>query len=247
MNPIVKAQNDLRDFYEFANEHLFENNPAIGVRLPDAVVLIERNGRSPNTLGSMARRSVLVNGTEVQNSIQLYLTRFFEMSAREVAATLVHEMTHYGQELFPEVYGKAGKGAYHNTNWVKWMLAVGLQPISATTGTKGTGTSVHHEVIEGGLFDLLWRVWSTSKGHDPALEWGWSVQRYDPSAAIVGLPGGDDGVVPEPVKHPSAKRGWRCECLTTRGRRAGTPRTVYVNGEFNATCDDCGCKFTEVV
>lgn len=245
MNPVAKAQADLLDFYNFANEHLFEGNPAIGVRLPNAVVLIERNGRSPFSLGSMARRSVVINGTEVQNSIQLYLTHFFDMSAKEVGATLVHEMTHYAQEIFPEVYGVPGKGAYHNTNWVKWMLAVGLQPISETTGTKGTGTKVHHEVIEGGLFDLLWRVWSTSKGHEPDEEWGWSVQRYDPSAAIVGLPGGNGAVVPEPVKHPSAKRSWSCQCVTKLGRKAGGYRTVYVNGDFNATCDDCGCKFTE--
>ena len=74
---------------------------------------------------------------------------------RDILSTLVHEQVH----LWQQVYGKPSRGGYHNKQWVGMMLDIGLKPMSATTGDKGTGQSVDHDVVDGELFDLsYWRL-----------------------------------------------------------------------------------------
>lgn len=64
-----------------------------------------------------------------------YVTRGPSRGARDVAATLVHEMTH----LWQFQLGKPSRGGYHNDEWARKMEELGLQPSS--TGKPGASAS----------------------------------------------------------------------------------------------------------
>lgn len=74
-------------------------------------------------------------------------------SLTDYLSTLVHEMVHHWQKEF----GKPGKGAYHNREWARKMLEVGLEPVSLDQKGKMTGRRVTHVVVPGGVFDQACR------------------------------------------------------------------------------------------
>ncbi|MCP3460375.1 SprT-like domain-containing protein [Bradyrhizobium sp. CCGUVB23] len=66
-------------------------------------------------------------------------------------STFVHELVHHWQAA----YGKPGRGGYHNREWARKMLDIGLVPSSTgEPGGKPTGRRVSHYIREGGPFDL---------------------------------------------------------------------------------------------
>jgi SprT-like family len=74
---------------------------------------------------------------------------------RAVASTLVHEMVH----LWQCEHGSPGRRGYHNAQWARKMIAVGLVPSSTgKPGGKQTGESVSHYVKAGGAFALAWEA-----------------------------------------------------------------------------------------
>jgi predicted SprT family Zn-dependent metalloprotease len=67
----------------------------------------------------------------------------------DVFSTLVHEMAH----LWQAVFGKPGKGNYHNKQFSKKMEELGL--ITSKTGCPGgdrTGQPMSHYIQDGGLY-----------------------------------------------------------------------------------------------
>lgn len=67
----------------------------------------------------------------------------------DVMSTLVHEMVHHQQYQ----YGKPGRGKYHNTEFARLMLTIGL--VCSATGQPGgkqTGDRMTHYIDENGLF-----------------------------------------------------------------------------------------------
>jgi transcription elongation factor Elf1 len=71
---------------------------------------------------------------------------------RDGLATLVHEMVHQWQHH----YGKPSRGGYHNMQWARKMIDVGLVP--SDTGQQGgklVGQRVNHFIRENGPFDRL--------------------------------------------------------------------------------------------
>lgn len=78
-----------------------------------------------------------------------YITKDPSRSARDVAATLVHEMVH----LWQFQLGKPSPGGYHNVEWAKKMEELGLQPSdTGRPGGKRVGFRVSHYIIEDGPF-----------------------------------------------------------------------------------------------
>jgi len=78
-----------------------------------------------------------------------------ERPDRDSMGTFVHEMAHRWQQ----VHGKPGRGKYHNAEWAAKMRTLGLSPKSHTTGDKGTGDRVTHEIVDGGPFDRRFVGW----------------------------------------------------------------------------------------
>ncbi|MBZ0117821.1 MAG: SprT-like domain-containing protein [Sandaracinaceae bacterium] len=89
-------------------------------------------------------------GEEARHEISLNPSYLAERAPRDVASTLVHEMTHAWQHE----HGTPSRTGYHNHQWAAKMEAIGLMPSS--TGAPGgarVGQRMSHYVIEGGPFD----------------------------------------------------------------------------------------------
>jgi hypothetical protein len=102
---------------------------------------------------------------------------------REVAATLVHEMTHHWQHID----GTPGRRGYHNREWGARMEALGLMPSS--TGAPGgnrTGQRMTHYIVEDGPFMAAYgklgcEVLLPFIAGSPAVEGKPGLKKVDPS------------------------------------------------------------------
>lgn len=83
---------------------------------------------------------------------------------REVASTLVHEMCH----LWQHDHGKPSRNGYHNAEWAREMVRVGLMP-SDTGEPNGrqVGQRVTHYIVDGGPFALAYEAMP----HEYLLPW----------------------------------------------------------------------------
>jgi hypothetical protein len=148
--------------YDYFNRVLF-----LGVLKP---VLLNFS-RKANTLGFFAPLRWESSG-ETVHKISLNPAYLRLREPREVASTLVHEMTHTWQMQC----GKPGRGGYHNEEWANKMESLGLMPsATAAPGGKRTGDRMSHYIIEGGLFArafaempaeylLPWLCWEGKEG-----------------------------------------------------------------------------------
>ncbi len=68
----------------------------------------------------------------------------------ETLNTLAHEMAHLWQHHF----GKPSRNGYHNQEWARKMIAIGLTPThTGTPGGKMTDQRVTHLITLGGAFE----------------------------------------------------------------------------------------------
>lgn len=178
----------LQSAFDYFNRALFRGN------LPDVLITLNRKAGTYGYFSKQrfTRRGTqstfpLVNKNNILSEISLNPDTF-DRSDTEILATLVHEMCHHWQHHFGNNPSKTA--GYHNAEWANKMRQVGLQPISETTGTRGTGKRVSHEINETGPFlrdcqeflatnkefDLSW----TSKERKPARKkHNKTVFRYD--------------------------------------------------------------------
>ena len=139
----------LNKAYDLFNEELF------GGQLPDCLITFQRHsgaygyywhekflGRRGKTAGSKKSPEIALNPDAFPNR-----------KDQHVMSTLVHEMVHLWQACF----GTPGRGPYHNREWGKKMIEVGLMPSS--TGRLGgakTGDRMTHYVIRDAAFSEAW-------------------------------------------------------------------------------------------
>ena len=133
----------LQRAFDHFNAKLFDS------RLPPCIILLHRkkNARGyfwPERFGKRG------DGELKLHEIALNPSTMGDRTERDVLSTLVHEMCHHEQQVF----GKPGKGGYHNAEWGAMMDKVGLTPKSLDQPGKRTGNKVTHEIVEGGAFDL---------------------------------------------------------------------------------------------
>ena len=146
MNKPTQEYSILQDVFDYYNRELFDEN------LSPALITFQRrrNARGYFWARSFAARK---NPTLRTDEIALNPDTFIGRSDKEVMSTLVHEMAH----LWQDNNGKPGKRGYHNRQWARKMLQLGLQPMAFDkhgniTG-KMTGYRVSHAIIPGGHFD----------------------------------------------------------------------------------------------
>lgn len=146
--PTIEAYGDLEGGYDFFNEYLFVRK--FDVRLPNVMLTMPKHKRyqgyfQHRSWGSAAGRHVCAS--------EIVLNPEFFDSLQEVCQTLVHEMVHLAQAEFPEVFGKPSPRAYHNRDFARSMIKVGLMPSSTgLPGGKMTGVGMREYVIAGGPF-----------------------------------------------------------------------------------------------
>jgi hypothetical protein len=129
--------------------------------LPDCLITLQRQA---NTLGYFSLgKFAAIDGDARADEIALNPAHFRVCTPKDVCSTLVHEMAHLWQAHF----GKPPRSGYHDRQWATAMRRIGLEPLSADG--KGTGYSVSHIIVEGGLFDLSY---SNFEATGETLRWG---------------------------------------------------------------------------
>jgi predicted SprT family Zn-dependent metalloprotease len=145
--PTAITYRTFNEVYDLFNQLLFEG------KLPDCLITLQRRNRSRGYFAhqNFAHR----RGSEILDEIALNPKTFHERTDREIASTLVHEMTHQWQHHF----GSPGRGKYHNREWADKMIALGLMPSNTgEPGGKQTGQSVTHYIVDDGPFDREWKL-----------------------------------------------------------------------------------------
>lgn len=141
----------LHEAYDFFNEELFKG------KLPKCVITLSRQSKS--ALGYYRHEAFEKDGDKA-SEIALnpdYMAR----GDRDSFGTLVHEMVHCQQFNFGN---DIPSGGYHNKEWGKLMMKVGLTPSS--TGQRGgsrTGKNMSHYIEDDGKFDEAFKKWEKKK------------------------------------------------------------------------------------
>lgn len=143
MNNPTREYTSYEQAYDYFNTHLFAG------RLPSCLITLQRR-RHAYGYFSPKRFISRNHGQERTDEIALNPDIFAECSDKDILSTLVHEACHVWQAHF----GKPGRRGYHNREWARRMLAIGLRPISFDNPGKMTGQAVTHEIIPGGRFDM---------------------------------------------------------------------------------------------
>jgi SprT-like family len=127
--------------YDWFNEHLWEG------KLPPCAITLQRHRTA---YGYFHARKFASRDSGVADEIALNPDTFVARSVQEIFSTLVHEMVHLWQEHF----GKPSRVSYHNAEWAREMVRIGLVPSdTGKPGGKQTGQKVSHYIERGGLFE----------------------------------------------------------------------------------------------
>ena len=142
-NPTIEMTETLQKAYDYFNSELFHDE------LPQCMITLNRK-RTARGYFSQDRFSDRQSSELRYHEIALNPDTFSDRSDKQILSTLVHEMVHCWQA---EWGLNKTKNGYHNQEWVGKMQVVGLKAWSETTGERGTGTKVTHDIIPFGLFD----------------------------------------------------------------------------------------------
>jgi hypothetical protein len=130
--------------FDFLNRGLFDG------LLPPCLITLQRTRRAFGYF-SGDRFITIDDSTEVTDEIALNPIHFASQLTTNVLATLAHEMVH----LWQHRSGTPSRGGYHNREWARKMVEIGLIPSSTgAPGGKPTGGSVSHYIEPGGRFQL---------------------------------------------------------------------------------------------
>ncbi len=148
LRPTIEAYEALECAFDFFNIHIFKRS--FDVVLPHVMLTMPKSRRYQGYFQQDNWQSD--SARDLQASEIALNPRFFG-SQCEVCQTLVHEMVHLGQTECPDIFGHPSPRGYHNKNFAKSMIAIGLMPSSTgKPGGKMTGIAMSDYVIHGGLF-----------------------------------------------------------------------------------------------
>lgn len=119
----------LQTAYEHFNRELFD------ARLPPVIFTVQRQN---DVLGYFAPDRWISPEGDRCHEIAINPSHMGQSRVIEVLQTLAHEMVHCWQHC----YGSPGRSCYHNKQWAKKMVAIGLQPSS--TGEVGGAITGQH-------------------------------------------------------------------------------------------------------
>jgi hypothetical protein len=140
--PITPPQYQaFQDAYDFFNVQLF------ACALPNVLVTFQRHAHTRGYFCADRFSPRIGNGKA--HELAMNPDAFTNRSDEEILSTLAHEMVHVWQQ----VYGKPGRGRYHNREWANKMKVIGLYPsASGQPGGKETGSSVSHYILPAGPY-----------------------------------------------------------------------------------------------
>lgn len=162
LKPTLTLYPALVEAYDFFNSKLFSDQ-----LLPDVMFTLARQKR---VLGYFSAKRWVDDAGNHCGEIGVNPTYMVNVALIEIFQTLVHEMCHCWQVE----HGKPSRRTYHNLEWAKRMIKVGLMPSS--TGEIGgavTGQLMSDYVIAGGDFYLAFKEFINKT----QFKWVW-VDKY---------------------------------------------------------------------
>ena len=232
--PTEETYSELQTAYAHFNHELF------GSQLPPCLITLQRR---KGTFGYLSAARFVNHDGEVTDEIAMNPAFFAARDVSETLSTLVHEMVHLWQCHF----GQASRNGYHNKQWARQMLKVGLQPTdTGEPGGKDVGQRVTHYIIENGPFDqscrrllseefqVSWRDRFIERVHTVALSPG-SESPTAPSGIDPGIDAPlPPGIIdPETTENPrSSKSKAKFTCVNCGVNAWGKP-------SLNLVCGDC--------
>lgn len=140
VNPTAEIYFWLQDVAQHFNELLFDNE------LPSVVFTLNRGKSSAGYFSPSRWRHRAGN---LASEIAVNPAYFANQSLLSLLQTICHEQCHHWQH----VHGKPGRVGYHNAEWAKKMMDIGLMPSS--TGEPGgakTGQTMADYPVQNGRF-----------------------------------------------------------------------------------------------
>ncbi len=208
----VKPTEEQAAAYQKAFDHF--NKTLFGGKLPFAYLNFSRHAGAKGFFAAGRwGKAGTKNGEDRLHEISLNPDLLLRPPV-EYYATLVHEMCHHWQQVF----GSPSRNGYHNLEWARKMVEVGLMPTdTGEPGGKPTGQRVTHYIEPGGRFMKAFETL--------------------PKEALLPWVSGGLGEDEKPKKPTVKKHKFICpECETPIW--AQTP-------ELEASCDDCGERFLD--
>lgn len=141
----IRKQNQidiLNELFTKMNAHFFKSS------LPDPLITLVRHKGAKGYFLAESFKHKDEDGYTHEIAMNPEL---FNYDDKIIGSTLLHEMVH----LWQEENGTPGSNNYHNKEFAKKMLEVGLQTYDVKTG-KETGTSVTHKIIENGEYSIFY-------------------------------------------------------------------------------------------
>ena len=165
----------LQEAFDFFNIELFDD------RLPECIVMLHRKRGVAGYYWHNTFVEKVKGRRKPKTASEIALDpEHLGREEDDVYSTLVHEMCHL--EQFSLGNNIPSNGAYHNSEWVKMMLKVGLIPSdTGEVGGKQTGIRMTHYIEEGGRYQKAFEKWK-KKGN--SIDW------YSDTSQVAAKPKG---------------------------------------------------------
>ena len=170
--PTKQTYNELQEAYDYFNIRLFNGE------LPNCLLTLQR--KSGRVYGFFApERFSNAVGNSKTDELAMNPMHFHKRSIEDVLSTLAHEMVHVWQAH----YGKPGRRGYHNKEWGRKMMQIGLLPSNTgKPGGKTTGEQMSHYIESNGLFDSVGKGF-LARGF--RLSWAEGGQEIEPETTTI--------------------------------------------------------------
>lgn len=142
-NPTIELTETLQKAFDHFNKNIFGNS------LPACMITLSRK-KSEKGYFRRDNFESRESGKTI-HEIALNPETFVDRNDKQILSTLAHDMVHMWQFEYGDKPPKTN--GYHNREWAIKARSIGLIPFSSTTGDKGTGAKVTHEIKSFGAFD----------------------------------------------------------------------------------------------
>jgi predicted SprT family Zn-dependent metalloprotease len=222
--PTKEQFENFSKIYDYFNEKLFYGN------LKSCFLNFSRKGSAVNGFFAPER---WYKGDFVTHEISLNPLALGKRDFKWLCGVVVHEMCH----LWQHDNGTTSRNGYHNAEWGKKMIEVGLMPSqTGQPGGKMKGQQMDHYIITGGKYDIAFN----DMPKDLLLPWQ-SVE----SLLLKGEIGED---VPEELKALMEKQEDETEKKSSKNKIKYTcacENNIWGKPDLDITCNECGEQFEE--
>lgn len=241
--PTADLYKVLQYIFDELNKGLFDSE------LPNAVIILHRE---KNVMGHYSYERWLTASGELVDEISMNPSYWADKPLINLFQTMTHEMCH----LWQKHHGESSRSGYHNKEWAKKMVSIGLMPShNGLPGGRITGQKMSDYPVEDGKFlkvaerlskSSLFRLFSVDRlpTDSPACQY-----RDKPNNEIDYQ---EDSTLFQPVNKIFKDAIWETETKSKAQQRKAKRKVTYecekcdvkVWGKsgLSLMCCDCDCR-----